>query len=184
MTAQSELTANTFSPNRFSAVDVIGISLSTLLFTLVWVGLFSVFLPEKSSTMVSDGLKEVTQESDNEDVVSLNDTFQSARNYLAGGLKYGASSLLTVVQTGGSATGMTIAFTQGMSEHSDPLARVFPDTAVLGAKTGAFVIESQVPQTLIQQSYVYLNTVTFGLLGRIDKELDMAMAPYSLVERV
>lgn len=180
MTAQPERTSVSLTPNKFTMLDVIGISVSTLVFTLVWVGLFSVFLPEKTSPM-TQGLREMAHDSeDDNDLLSRNKSLLQAKRHITSGLKSGVTSLLAVIQTGGSAKGMTVA----LVSHADPMLRVFPDAVVLGAKTQNIVLDSQVPQTIIQQSYVYINTVTFGLLGRLDRELEMAMAPYSLVERV
>ena len=47
------------NPN-FTALDVVGVSLSTLLFTLVWVSVFSIFLPERSDMVFSRGLEKLS----------------------------------------------------------------------------------------------------------------------------
>lgn len=168
---------NTVVGPRFTPLDVVGVSVSTLLFTIVWVAVFSVFLPEKSSLVLSSGFQKANQSEVSDELTMLNQTLRIAQKHITAGVHGGIVSLLSVIQTGGSAQGMVVAFGQTVSADtvSRPLARVFTNTAVLGAATSEAVADSAVQAVILDQSYTYFNTVSFGLLDQIDKHFELAM---------
>lgn len=74
-------------------MDVLGISLSTLLFTIVWVSLFSIFLPETSDVVFSEGFKNLSAK------VSTEESIDPLGKVLG-------VSTVDVVKTGGSVVGV------------------------------------------------------------------------------
>lgn len=165
---------------QFTLLDIVGISLSTLLFTLVWVGVFSVFLPERSELVLSEGLRNLASSSESTSPQEVIDT--NIKLFQSSVYKTSVSVLtttLSVVQTGGSMK--KVVDVTGLHARE-----VFCTVSTCQSTYHQTV--SQLPQVLrpITQKVLgstaeYLNTVTFGLLSAADPTLYSKVTPARVV---
>jgi len=172
----------------FTPLDIVGISLSTLLFTLVWVGVFSVFLPERSEMLLTEGLRQVAAKSS-----SQSDQDSGVLHYLEQEVQKTSyqflDSTLSVLQTGGNVTEVATLTSQKVflsychvsscSSSSEPV--------VLGASTRNSLLRfpGTIPfgRDVLGHAFEYLNTVTFGLVELTDSSFYHDVAPVRVVQK-
>lgn len=161
-----EVQQNAVQTAQFTPLDILGISVSTLLFTLVWVGVFSVFLPEKSELVFADGLKQLakSQESESKIPYEIESQIQQVQSYVQETARGLLSTTLSVVQTGGNVSEM-VELTR--SHAGDLLCSVTDCSGPyeLVVATHNAQEHTSFPQKVLVQTAEYLHSVKIRLLS-------------------
>lgn len=142
MSAQT-VSISSHQSTGFSALDVIGISLSTLLFTIVWVSLFAIFVPETSDVVFSTGVEKISLRSQ-----SISENYE---------IKVLGASTVDMLKTGGNIPGVMDVL--NLNFLFSPFMNGYMN--VLGASTQS---ASAIGKGVWSYTSGYIDLLTFGLL--------------------